>query len=644
MNTLRWAVEQANEATSASSIEIELGSSPSTITLGQGQLELTSVTSAITIYDGPGQGPVTISGNNAGRVFQVATNVTASLSGLTITGGGSVRSGGGLYNSGTTTLTDCTISGNSAESGGGLDNQGATTLTDCTISGNSADSGGGLGIQGATTLTDCTISGNSAEDGGGLLTGAGTATLKNCTINENSAESGGGLYDEGTAYLTDCTISGNSAANGGGLGTGEGTAYLTNCTVSGNAASGRAGGLNNNDGRMILTDSTISGNLAEIGGGLYSRYGAANLLGTIVAGNANSAGASDIDNDGGALTGSYNLIGTGGSGGITNSADHNIVLTSLLSLGLAPLGDYGGPTETVALLPGSAAIGAGTTTDYPQTTTAITTDQRGLPLDSPDPDIGAFQKPLVATTTQLASSVDPSTVGQTVVFTATVAPAGGASAPRGAVTFTIDGQAEPPSSLSMVNGVDRASFSIANLGAGTHTIAASYSGGADFVSSSSSTLTQVVGAAVPAPQPVTNSVQDGPKIVSVLRFGYHMKPTTVVLTFDQALDAITAEGVSDYRLIGPGGRAIGINRAVYDPAALTVTLHPSQRINVRYTYKLIVDGTAPHGLTNTLGLLLDGADSGRPDSNFRAPLSWLDLVISPRLLKKYRPSLPRIVG
>ena len=42
--------------------------------------------------------------------------------------------------------------------------------------------------------------------------------------------------------------------------------------------------------------------------------------------------------------------------------------------GLAPLGDYGGLTETMALLPGSPAIDAGTSgAGIP------TTDQRGLP-------------------------------------------------------------------------------------------------------------------------------------------------------------------------------------------------------------------------------------------------------------------------
>ena len=57
-------------------------------------------------------------------MFQVDAGVTASLSGLTITGG-NAGSGGGLFNDGTVTLTDATVSGNSAaNSGGGLTNLG----------------------------------------------------------------------------------------------------------------------------------------------------------------------------------------------------------------------------------------------------------------------------------------------------------------------------------------------------------------------------------------------------------------------------------------------------------------------------------------------------------------------------------------
>ena len=57
------------------------------------------------------------------RVFQVDKGVTASLSGLTITGGvaGNSAVGGGVYSDGgTVTLSNCTVSGNSAGGGGGL--------------------------------------------------------------------------------------------------------------------------------------------------------------------------------------------------------------------------------------------------------------------------------------------------------------------------------------------------------------------------------------------------------------------------------------------------------------------------------------------------------------------------------------------
>ena len=118
--------------------------------------------------------------------------------------------------------------------------------------------------------------------------------------------------------------------------------------------------------------------------------------------------------------------------------------------------------------------------------------------------------------------------------------------------------------------------------------------------------------------------QDGPLVFSLQRYGYHWMPTTVVLTFNQALDATTAQDPQDYRIIGPAGRTIRVKEAVYDPAANTVTLHPARRIDIHYRYKLIVDGTAPGGLTNTQGQLLDGTDSGEPGSDYspRSLATW----------------------
>jgi len=192
------------------------------------------------------------------------------------------------------------------------------------------------------------------------LDNAGTAKITGCTISGNSAQSaGGGLDNVGTLTLTDCTISGNSAANGGGLYNVR-TATLNACTISGNSGSA--------------------------GGGLYDRGGTAKLTDTIVAANLGLASAaSDIGGvDASGVTGSFDLIGTGGAGGISGGASGDVVLTTLVGLGLAPLGNYGGPTQTIALLPGSVALGAGTTVS------GVAVDQRSEPLDSV-PDTGAFQ-------------------------------------------------------------------------------------------------------------------------------------------------------------------------------------------------------------------------------------------------------------
>ena len=126
---------------------------------------------------------------------------------------------------------------------------------------------------------------------------------------------------------------------------------------------------------------TVSGNsAANSGGGIYDA-GSAVLTDTIVAGNTGASGADDI-NGNGSVNGSFNLIGTGGSGGIAGGTSGNIVLTtdteysSSNPAGLGPLAKNGGQTETMALLPASPAIGVGTTADYPNTTNPITTDQR----------------------------------------------------------------------------------------------------------------------------------------------------------------------------------------------------------------------------------------------------------------------------
>ena len=83
-----------------------------TITLTKGEL---LINKNLTIA-GPGAGELTVSGNHASRVFEVANGTHVALTGLTISNGLAVGGdGGGILNSGTLTVSGSTLSGNSAE-------------------------------------------------------------------------------------------------------------------------------------------------------------------------------------------------------------------------------------------------------------------------------------------------------------------------------------------------------------------------------------------------------------------------------------------------------------------------------------------------------------------------------------------------
>ena len=72
-----------------------------------------------------------------------------------------------------------------------------------------------------------------------------------------------------------------------------------------------------------------------------------------------------------------------------------------------------------------------------------------------------------------------------------------------------------------------------------------------------------------------------PTVVSLVRFGFHMQPTSLVLTFSSALDATPAQNVNNYQIVTSSGNVIPVSSAVYDPSTLTVTLSPSQRSSLQ---------------------------------------------------------------
>ncbi len=217
------------------------------------------------------------------------------------------------------------------------------------------------------------------------------AVISNLTISGGKESgNGGGIYNTAVLTLQDCTLTGNQASGNGGAIDNIGTLTIRNSTICGNTAT-NGGGIYNN-GTLAVTDATISGNSAQSqGGGIQNASSAAAVLnGTIVALDTSGGDLS------GAFAGSYDIIADDtGQFSANTSSDIDPANPQL-----APLANNGGPTETMALQTDSPAIGHGSTFS------GITTDQRGDPRPSVDPDIGAYQtqQPLIV-------------VGQTITAT-----------------------------------------------------------------------------------------------------------------------------------------------------------------------------------------------------------------------------------
>ena len=158
------------------------------------------------------------------------------------------------------------------------------------------------------------------------------------------------------------------------------------------------------------------------------------------------------------------------------------------------------------------------------------------------------------------------------------------------------------------NGV--ATLNVGTLSPGSHSFSAVFSGGGTFSASESSLVVST----------------DGPRVTSVLRYGFHWQPTYLLVNFNGPLDPTSAQNPSNYQILGPSGHRITVVSAIYDSATHTVTLVPAERLNIHRRYRLTVNGTAPFGLTNPSGELLDGAGNGHPGSNYVTSVTWRNLA------------------
>ena len=298
---------------------------------------------------GPGADQLAINANRNSRVFNVSNAsaaLTVEIAGLSITRGyNGAGHGGGIYNTETLTVRGCAVYSNEA-----------------------------TGV------------------GGGIYNSGGTLRMIDSVVHENfAAQAGGGIHSYGSAGDVDVhntTISGNWANQwGGGVSQHFGTLEMVNVTVADN-----------------MCDWDLSG--GHTGGGVASLGGATiTLHNTIVDDNWRNAGGgfAVIDDISGTVNpvSSYNVIGPGGSGGLSDGANHNQVGVDAR---LGPLADNGGPTPTHKLLPNSPAIDAGK--DQLAQAKGLTGDQRGFPRFMNVPglggtqavDIGAYEYGLVVST------------------------------------------------------------------------------------------------------------------------------------------------------------------------------------------------------------------------------------------------------
>ncbi|AMV41026.1 hypothetical protein VT85_26560 (plasmid) [Planctomyces sp. SH-PL62] len=275
---------------------------------------------------------------------------------------------------------------------------------------------------GSLTLRNLTLSGGTARGAAGSGAGAGDAGR------------GGAIYNDGSLTVLNSTFTGNSAEGGaGGSGGGAGgdgmggaifhegsddfrrSVYIINSTFTGNSAIGGSGGsggtagkglggaLFNHNGYISIDYSTFSGDTVTQGDG-STLFAAGREIYSLDDSTSLSAGV-DIDRSivGQSDTSVSEVVGSGGGEDIgmlrafaslirtptfAKPEDSNW-FTSMVPDGdprLGPLRDNGGPTWTMALLPGSPAIDVMTV----DSGNRLRTDQRGAYRLLPA-DIGAFE-------------------------------------------------------------------------------------------------------------------------------------------------------------------------------------------------------------------------------------------------------------
>lgn len=362
--SLREAIQAANATPGEDRITFAEALSGQSVRLVNGQLQSTG---SLTIDATALSEPLTIDAQRQSRVIEKRDYL--KLAGLTLTGGAVTGVGGAIRSTqGALVIEDSRIAGNTATgSGGGVHSTFDVEITRSTIANNATTGnqapGGAVFAQAFIRVTDSTIHGNStagySSGGGGLASGSAGISLNRSTVSGNwtsgTSSSGGGIFMS-SGYdgvrLTQSTVSGNHTAgilsHGGGVSSGV-AVTLHQSTVTNNAV------------RSITSRA----------GGIWHDNYAAQIEGSIVAGNSAVYGPADLVGNGVALAATRSLFG---EGVVVASGGDNLFSNNPQ---LGPLQENGGATATHEPLPGSPAINAG---DPLYLIDPFDFDQRGEPF------------------------------------------------------------------------------------------------------------------------------------------------------------------------------------------------------------------------------------------------------------------------
>lgn len=181
-----------------------------------------------------------------------------------------------------------------------------------------------------------------------------------------------------------------------------------------------------------------------------------------------------------------------------------------------------------------------------------------------------------STTTTITSTPNPSAPGQTVTFTATVAPVAPATGtPTGTVTFVISGG---PTLVGTLNAAGQTTVSTNALTTGSHTVTATYSGDSCF-NSSTATLTQTVAGST------TTTLTATPAVIRLRMNGQLVIPTLSATLKNQANNPVPGQTIvfTANTVLGPIALGSAVTNASGVATLTNVTVPPSVLTASTYT-------------------------------------------------------------